>query len=220
MSSNLKGFRIARPKCGTEKEIRIPEALFAQKKFGTVKIKVPEGGVCKDHNFIVFISTKGQIVGYDVIDTSVSSDQDGNLLKEITDLTLDELIDAFGFNCVAGLIHAKLFDYPTFVVRSDEFNINVEELDEMFDRLIPLQYRNDNAIKDEEFDSYVFRNEGYFYTLFKKNNSEASMLKQFSIFLLTLPQIFLSLFKKVVDEKRYVIFSFTKRRYRYRYYIF
>ena len=108
--------------------------------------------------------TKGNIVGYDVIDTSVSSDPSGSLSKEIIDLTLDELIDAFGFNCVAGLIHAKLFDYPSFVLRSEEFYINIGQLDEMFDRLIPLQFRNDNAIKDAEFDTYVFTNENYYYT--------------------------------------------------------
>jgi len=176
MSSSLKGFKVACPKCGTEKQINVPESLFYQKKFGTVKIKIPQGAVCKDHNFIVFISTKGQIVGYDVIDTSISSSQDGNLSKEITDLTLDELIDAFGFNCVAGLIHAKLFDYPSFVVRSEEFKINIDQLDEMFDSLIPLQYRNENAIKDVEFDTYVFTNENYFYTAFKNNNSGAFLI--------------------------------------------
>ncbi|MBY9011070.1 MAG: hypothetical protein KGD70_01715 [Candidatus Lokiarchaeota archaeon] len=176
MSSSLRGFSVACPRCGAEKQINVPESLFFDKKFGTVKIKVPPGAVCKDHNFIVFISTKGQIVGYDVIDTSVSSYQDGNLSKEIINLTLDELIDAFGFNCVAGLIHAKLFDYPSFVVRSEEFKININQLDEMFDKLIPLQYRNDNAIKDVEFDTYVFTNEEYFYTAFMNNNTNAFLI--------------------------------------------
>jgi len=176
MSSSLRGFSVACPRCGAEKQINVPESLFFDKKFGTVKIKVPPGAVCKDHNFIVFISTKGQIVGYDVIDTSVSSYQDGNVSKEIINLTLDELIDAFGFNCVAGLIHAKLFDYPSFVVRSEEFKININQLDEMFDKLLPLQYRNDNAIKDVEFDTYVFTNEEYFYTAFMNNNTNAFLI--------------------------------------------
>ncbi len=176
MSSNLKGFSVACPKCGAEKQINVPESLFYNKKFGTVKIKVPQGAVCKEHNFIVFISTKGNIVGYDVIDTSVSSSQNGSLSKEIIDLTLDELINTFGFNCVAGLIHAKLFDYPSFVLRSEEIKINIDQLDEMFDKLIPLQFRNDNAIKDQEFDTYVFTNENYFYTAFTENNTHAFVI--------------------------------------------
>ncbi|GAJ10541.1 unnamed protein product, partial [marine sediment metagenome] len=94
MSVALKGFSVACPKCGAKKRINVPESLFYQKKFGTVKIKVPQGAVCKDHNFIVFISTKGQIVGYDVIDTSVSSNKDANLSKDISKLSLDELIDS------------------------------------------------------------------------------------------------------------------------------
>ncbi|NVM44269.1 MAG: hypothetical protein HWN79_05080 [Candidatus Lokiarchaeota archaeon] len=176
MSVALKGFIVACPKCGAEKQINVPESLFYQKKFGTVKIKVPQGAVCKDHNFIVFISTKGKIVGYDVIDTSVSSNGDVNLSEEIINLTLDQLIEAFGFNCVAGLIHAKLFDYPSFVLRSEKFNINIEQLDEMFDNVIPLKYRNNNAIRDAEFDNNVFTNEDYFYTAFKNNNTNAFLI--------------------------------------------
>ena len=176
MSVDLKEFEVACPKCGDEKRINVPASLFHQKKFGTVKIKVPQGVVCPDHDFIVFISTKGQIVGYDIIDASVSSDQDGNLSKEISDLSLDELIDVLGFNCVVGLIHAKLFDFPSFVVRSEKINIDIEQLDETFDRLIPSRYRNENAIKDIEFDSYVFTNENFFYTAFKETHNNAFLI--------------------------------------------
>jgi len=56
-STRLKQFDISCPKCGIEKEISVPTSLFLEKKFGTVKIKVPQGAVCADHNFIVFIST-------------------------------------------------------------------------------------------------------------------------------------------------------------------
>ncbi|MHA1473137.1 MAG: hypothetical protein ACTSQW_08585 [Promethearchaeota archaeon] len=47
-SSRLKQFNVACPKCGSKKEISVPESLFVQKKFGTVKIKIPQGAVCKD----------------------------------------------------------------------------------------------------------------------------------------------------------------------------
>lgn len=176
MSVDLKVFNVSCPKCGVAKQISVPESLFVQKKFGTVKIKIPQGAVCMEHNFIVFISTKEQIVGYDVIDASVSSDQNGNLLKEIIDLTLDEFINEFGFNCVVGLIHAKLFDYPSFILKSEEFKINIDQLNQKLDRLIPLQYRNGNTIKDVDFDKDGFTNENYFYTAFKDNNTDAFLI--------------------------------------------
>ena len=175
-SSRLKQFDVACPKCGIGKEISVPESLFVQKKFGTVKIKIPQGVVCKDHNFIVFIATKGQIIGYDIIDASVSLDHEENLPGDLTDLTLDEIIEAFGFNCVAGFIHAKLFDYPSFVIRNGDFTLDIEQLNEMFDSLIPPKYRNSNAIKDKEFDSYVFPNPNYFYTAVKRENAEAFLI--------------------------------------------
>ena len=175
-SSRLKQFNIACPKCGSKKEISVPESLFVQKKFGTVKIKIPQGAVCKDHNFLVFISTKGQIIGYDIIDASVSLNQKEKLLGDIIDLTLDEIIDAFGFNCVAGLIHAKLFDYPSFIIRNDDFALDIDQINELFDKLIPSKYRNSNAILDEKFDSYVFPNPKYYYTTVKREHTDAFLI--------------------------------------------
>ena len=175
-SARLKQFDVSCPKCGIGRIISVPGSLFIQKKFGTVKIKVPQGAVCKDHNFIVFISTKGQIIGYDIIDASVSLDQKEKLPENLSDLTLDEVIDAFGFNCVASFLHAKLFDYPSFVIRNEEFALDIEQLNNFFDRLIPPNYRNSNAIMDKEFDSYVFPNPNYYYTTFKREHTDAFLI--------------------------------------------
>jgi len=174
--ARLKQFDVTCPKCGIGRIISVPDSLFIQKKFGTVKIKVPQGAVCKDHNFIVFISTKGQIIGYDIIDASVSLDQKEKLPENLSDMTLDEVIDAFGFNCVAGFLHAKLFDYPSYVIRNEEFALDIEQFNDFFDRLIPPNYRNSNAIKDDEFDSYVFPNPNYYYTTFKREHSDAFLI--------------------------------------------
>ncbi|MHA1459575.1 MAG: hypothetical protein ACTSQR_07945 [Promethearchaeota archaeon] len=175
-TARLKQFDVTCPKCGNGKTISVPDSLFIQKKFGTVKIKVPQGAVCEDHNFIVFISTKGQIIGYDIIDASVSLDQKKELPENLSNLTLDEVIDAFGFNCVAGFIHAKLFDYPSFIIRNEEFSLDIEQLNELFDKLIPPNYRNSNVIKDEEFDSYVFPNPNYYYTTIKRQHADAFLI--------------------------------------------
>ena len=175
-NARLKQFDVTCPKCGNGKIISVPDSLFVQKKFGTVKIKVPQGAVCKDHNFIVFISTKGQIIGYDIIDASVTLDQKEKRPENLIDLTLDEVINAFGFNCVAGFLHAKLFDYPSFVIRNEEFALDIEQLNELFDRLIPPNYRNSNSIKDEEFDSYVFPNPNYYYTTYKREHADAFLI--------------------------------------------
>ena len=175
-SASLKQFDVTCPKCGNGRIISVPGSLFIQKKFGTVKIKVPQGAVCNDHNFIVFISTKGQIIGYDIIDASVSLDKKEKLPENLSDLTLDEVIDAFGFNCVAGFLHAKLFDYPSYVIRNEEFALDIEQFNNLFDRLIPPNYQNSNAIKDDEFDSYVFPNPNYYYTTFKRKHADAFLI--------------------------------------------
>ena len=37
------------PICSEVKNINIPESVFAQKKFGTIKIQIPINAVCPEH---------------------------------------------------------------------------------------------------------------------------------------------------------------------------
>ena len=175
-NSKLRQINVACPKCGTKKKISVPDSLFIQKKFGTVKIRVPQGAVCADHHFIVFISTKGQIIGYDIIDASVSLDQYEKQPGDLIDMTLDELIEAFGLDCVAGLIHAKLFDYPSFIIRNEKYSLDIEQLNQLFDMLIPPKYRNTNVIREDKFDSYIFPNPNYYYASFKREHTDAFLI--------------------------------------------
>ncbi len=87
MEAQLLNFEVSCPKCGKGKEIRIPNSLFTDKQFGTVKVKVPQGAVCEAHNFIVFITTKGKIVGYDLIDASISMEIPQTSSKQVTNIS-------------------------------------------------------------------------------------------------------------------------------------
>ena len=182
MEAQFINFEVSCPKCGKGKEISIPNSLFDNKQFGTIKIKVPQGAVCETHNFIVFITTKKKIVGYDLIDASISTESPETPLKEEHEaesddgISLNNLINVFGFNCVAGLIHAKLFDYPSSIIRNDDLKVNLEDLNGFLDNLIPIEYKNDNLINDITFDSYVFRNEDFFYNMVINQNNHVFLI--------------------------------------------
>lgn len=176
MESQFKIFNLTCPKCGIAKGIKIPESLFLNKKFGTIKVQVPQNAVCQEHQFIAFITTKGAIVGYELIDASLSKEIPES--KEIQQLgfTLNDLIDIYGFASVAGLIRAKLFDYPSFIIRNDESDVDIDKVNDILDNLIPDIYRNGNAIKNIQFDSYVFRNADFFYTMVRNNRPNAFLI--------------------------------------------
>jgi len=72
MAEAFKVLEVVCPTCGKVKNISIPEAVFSQKKFGTVKIQIPINAVCPEHQFIVFVDTKGIIRGYEKIDVLMS----------------------------------------------------------------------------------------------------------------------------------------------------
>ncbi|MHA2281913.1 MAG: hypothetical protein ACXAC5_13805 [Promethearchaeota archaeon] len=73
MLETFKVLEIKCPTCGEIKNINVPESIFSQKKFGTIKIQVPLNAVCPDHQFIVFVDTKGTVRGYEKIDIHIAS---------------------------------------------------------------------------------------------------------------------------------------------------
>ncbi|MBN1217062.1 MAG: hypothetical protein JXA99_16700 [Candidatus Lokiarchaeota archaeon] len=68
LESIMREFNISCPTCGIDKIVKIPTEIFSKKESGCVKIHVPAGIVCSDHQFVVFIDQKGIIRGYEKID--------------------------------------------------------------------------------------------------------------------------------------------------------
>ncbi|MHA1147528.1 MAG: hypothetical protein ACTSR8_04730 [Promethearchaeota archaeon] len=144
-----KELNVACPVCQAEKSINVPEAIFGQKKFGTFKIQVPSQAVC-DHTFIVFVDTKGIIRGYEKIDIMMATPTAVSKTKEESSrVTLKTFIDFFGLYGLFSLIHAKIFNYPAYVLKSDEkgFENIGEIMNRIGDRLLPEKYRGTSDLQ-------------------------------------------------------------------------
>ncbi len=135
------------PTCQTFKKIRIPETIFDQKKFGTIKIQVPPGAVCPDHQFIAFVDTKGIVRGYERIDllmgVSLEEAGDNQSKEELIhgDITLKVLINNYGFYGLFSLIHAKIFNYPSYIIKKEESIEDQKRIDSFLNNLLPDQYK-------------------------------------------------------------------------------
>ena len=94
MSGTYKEIDVTCPSCGEGKALRIPEVLFAQKKFGTIKIQVPVKAVCPEHQFLIFLDSKGIIRGYEKIDIQMGmiSEAEETALEAAGVLTLRKLL--------------------------------------------------------------------------------------------------------------------------------
>ena len=175
MEQTFKLLKIACPSCGIAKELKIPDSIFSEKKMGFIKIQVPQGAVCNDHLFMVLLDPKGKILGYETFDVAISKakEQFEDVKKEqSTGPTLKGLIDTFGFNCIAGLIHAKLFGYSSFMVSSLDLNTDISELKNTIKSIIPKTYRNSSTIDKIEYDGETFPSPGYYYSILtsRRNN--------------------------------------------------
>lgn len=177
MPEEIKILMPACPKCGVSKKIPIPASVFAQKTFGFIKIQVPQGGCCQDHQFIVIADIEARIIGYEAIDMSVSKEEEQlpEMESEVK-FPLRYLINKLGFNSVAGLIHAKLFKYDSFIIRSDQADISMEDLNAYYDFMIPEPYKSSIIIDTIYFDGQIFPNPGYFYSLVANQKTKAFLL--------------------------------------------
>jgi len=141
---SYKEIEVTCPTCFLVKVIKVPMRIFSQKKFGMIKIQVPQGGVCKEHQFIVFVDTKGIIRGYDQIDL---------LMKKVTEgedkarrFSIKHFIDIYGLYGVFCLIHAKIFNYPAYIIRDKESEDFSYVINKIGDRLLPEAYRDTSNV--------------------------------------------------------------------------
>ena len=140
MVESYKQIEITCPTCGSVKIINVPEAIFTQKKFGTIKVQVPAGAICPGHHFIVFIDTKGVIRGYEKIDMSMKVPMEEKE-KKPGFITLGTLINKFGLYGLFSLVHAKIFNYPHYFMRkqgSEDLSVILNKIGE---NLLPDSYK-------------------------------------------------------------------------------
>ena len=146
MSESFKSLEVVCPTCGLTKNINVPAAIFAQKKFGTIKIQIPINAVCPDHQFIVFVDTKGIIRGYDKIDLQITSLSSETATDVDRSPNLRKLIQIFGIYGIFSLIHSKIFNYPVYIIKDKQFEYSEEALNTIGDMILPEIFSGDQTI--------------------------------------------------------------------------
>lgn len=146
MSHKFKVLEVKCPTCGIIKNINIPEAIFSQKKFGTIKVQVPINAVCPEHQFIVFVDTKGIVRGYEKIDLLMASISPEAEREAEGRINLRNLIQMFGTYGMFSLIHAKLFNYPAYIIKDDTFEHSEEILNKVGDSILPERFKGNKTV--------------------------------------------------------------------------
>ena len=156
MSGTHKVIDATCPICGESKSLSVPEAIFAQKKFGTIKIQVPVNAVCPEHQFIVFVDSKGIIRGYEKIDIqmAVITETEETALEAAGVLTLRKLIQIFGLYGIFSLIHSRVFNYPSYIIIDEDFELSEDVMNDIGNSLLPERYKGTKLINIIEETDY------------------------------------------------------------------
>jgi sulfur transfer complex TusBCD TusB component (DsrH family) len=154
VASNYKAIEAICPICGLSKSLNVPEVIFAQKKFGTIKIQVPTGAVCPEHQFIIFVDSKGIIRGYEKIDIQMAMPAAETELEKAGVLTLRKLIQLFGLYGIFSMIHSKVFNYPVYIIKDENFKYSEDVLHAIAEMLLPERYKGDKIVHFLEETNY------------------------------------------------------------------
>jgi hypothetical protein len=185
---NFKRVELACPKCGSEKIVKLPLDLFNGGGFGIIKIQVPVGGVCEDHNFMVLLNKEGAILGYETFDMMASKPSESGADKEtpkestvpeekaVSQSHLQQYVNKYGFNCIVGYIHSKLFDYPAYLICRDDELIQIDEMESLFNAIVPQEYKNSHSLEIITYDPEIYPKPGYFFALTKHKFSNAFII--------------------------------------------
>lgn len=146
MAETFKTLEVVCPNCGVMKTINIPEVIFSQKKFGSIKIQVPINAVCPEHQFIIFVDPKGKIRGYEKIDIHMMTISPQSEAEVSGKINLRNLIQTFGVYGILNLIHAKIFNYPTYILKDDTLEYNEDLLNKIGDNILPEGYKGNKTI--------------------------------------------------------------------------
>lgn len=155
MSDRYKNINVKCPICKTSKNLDLPRALFSQKEVGTIKIQIPPGAVCSDHQFIIFLDSDGMIRGYERIDLEMLESTIETKREVKGKITLKKLTQMMGIYGIFSLIHAKVFNYPAFIVVNENFEYNAAIINSIGNELLPERYRGGRTIhlyKETEYD--------------------------------------------------------------------
>lgn len=163
------------PICQKTKSINVPEAVLSQKKFGTIKIQVPAGAVCSEHQFIAFVDTKGIVRGYEKIDVSMSTQKEIKEVK-VDEVNLNKLISKYGMYGVFCLLHVTLFDYPSYIITNQQNSIDLDEINQFFFSLLPKEYQNSNKIENLVFDADIYKAEHWYFEKVKLKEKDAFLM--------------------------------------------
>ena len=143
---SYKEVEVTCPICEKVKAINIPDRIFSQKKFGSLKIQIPQGAVCAEHQFIAFIDTKGKVHGYEKIDVTMKITFEETVKERAGVITLRRMILMVGIYGVLSLLHAKIFNYNTYIIIDEKFKYSEELMNLIGDRLLPNSYRGKGKV--------------------------------------------------------------------------
>ena len=136
MSENgEKEIQVQCPVCQKNKMIKVPNYIFDNKKVGNIKIQIYKG-ICCEHQFILFLNKKSEIMGYEVIDMNIdlSAVEESRSKDKIY---LRDMLKTYGDYAVSCVIHSLLLDFPIIILRTKYEGSRASDFTYFLNKILP-----------------------------------------------------------------------------------
>lgn len=130
--------------CNAEKTIKVPSYVFASKAFGALKIQIPKGSVCLEHQFVIYVDKKGNIRSYETTDYQLPAVKREKKEKL---LTLKDFVGMVGEFATLNVLHALFLDLPIIIVQTKVDPMMEKVINGTLDALFPRFFKNSNGIR-------------------------------------------------------------------------
>jgi hypothetical protein len=141
IQESSKKIEMTCPVCKVSKELSIPASVFSQKKFGSVKVNIPKGAICSEHNFVAYLNPQGKLIGLEKIDLEMRNKKEESS-EDLSTITLKSLMQIYGLYGLVSLVHAKLFSYRCFIIKDFKDLAASNELNEFFNKMLPDKFKD------------------------------------------------------------------------------
>lgn len=157
-SSEEKMVDIVCPICSSRSKVPVPSYIFEKKKAGIIKIQIHPGIVC-NHQFVAFVDQKFVARGYERIDFELDISPRAprpETMPELPQIFLTDVVSKFGTYATSFLMHAQVFNFPTFLVVSPTDAPNLaSSLNELFSSMMPDELEHDPLITQMDRKQYM-----------------------------------------------------------------
>ncbi|MHA1699709.1 MAG: hypothetical protein ACTSWN_12770 [Promethearchaeota archaeon] len=137
MTQEVKSLSVTCPICHEQKDVNIPLTLFDEVQDNYLRIQIPQGAVCPEHSFMIFIDKQFKIRGYQSVDVAFTlveepkekkKEPEPSKFDRLKDFTINDFLLSLGPDISASIFRTILVGKPILFLKMFDLYNRVDKI--------------------------------------------------------------------------------------------